>query len=120
MRRNTWKKGDWLAICDRCGFTFYASELRREWTGLMVCKEDWEERHPQEKVIAKTDRQAPVWVRPEPPATFVNVNYQYTVDGPFGNTAADSAFAAFSPSNEELIEFVYYTGHEPTIDRGNI
>lgn len=27
-------------ICDRCGFEFRLSELRKEWTGLMVCAKD--------------------------------------------------------------------------------
>lgn len=50
-----------LGICDRCGFKFKLSELRREWTGLMVCSEDWDYRHPQEFVRAVPDTQG---VRP--------------------------------------------------------
>lgn len=58
-------RGDWLANCDRCGFTFLASELRREWTGLRVCSKDWEPRHPQDHVRGVKDRQAPPWTRPQ-------------------------------------------------------
>jgi|TARA_R110000751_G_scaffold228294_1_gene329932 hypothetical protein len=37
-----------LGICDRCGFQYPLSELTKEWTGLMVCKEEcFERKHPQ-------------------------------------------------------------------------
>lgn len=32
------------AICDRCGFEYRLSELRKEWTGLMVCAADFDPR----------------------------------------------------------------------------
>lgn len=61
-----YRPGDWLAICDRCGFERHASKLRREWTGLRVCGDTcWEPRHPQERLRGKADRQAPPWVRPD-------------------------------------------------------
>jgi len=57
--------GDWNAICDMCGRRFKASELIKNWKGLMVCPEDWEPRHvldffrlPGEKIdvpFARTD-----------------------------------------------------------------
>ena len=35
--------GTW-AICDRCGFKYRLNELRKEWTGLMVCSADFDPR----------------------------------------------------------------------------
>lgn len=35
------------AICDRCGFSVPYREIRAEWTGLRVCGECWEKKHPQ-------------------------------------------------------------------------
>lgn len=32
------------AICDRCGFEFRLSQLRKEWTGAMVCADDYDPR----------------------------------------------------------------------------
>lgn len=58
--------GTWLAVCDRCGFNFRNTELRLEWTGLRVCGECWEPRHPLDSLQGIADRQAPAWVRPEP------------------------------------------------------
>ena len=64
--------GKWNAICDRCGFEYKSDQLRLEWTNLRTCcgpgtNECWEPRHPQDFVKGKPDRQAPPWVRPEPP-----------------------------------------------------
>ena len=57
--------GEWNVICDMCGRRFKASEVRKNWKGLMVCPEDWEPRHvldffrlPGEKIdvpFARTD-----------------------------------------------------------------
>ncbi len=74
-----YKHGQWLALCDRCGFKYHSGQLRKEWTGLMVCcgggtNNCWEVRHPQEFVRGKKDRQAPPWVRPEPADTFIDPN----------------------------------------------
>lgn len=67
---DTYVKGQWNAVCDRCGFKYKSGKLRKEWTGLMVCSgtgtnDCWEARHPQENIKAKADRQAPPWVRPD-------------------------------------------------------
>lgn len=67
---DTSRRGDWKAVCDRCGFDFWASELRKEWTGLYVCSADWEPRHPQEFVKGRADRQNVPWSRPQPADVF--------------------------------------------------
>lgn len=75
MPETTFKLGKWKADCDRCGLTYHNDQLRREWTGLMVCfgpgtAECWEPRHPQDFVRGVRDAQAPPWTRPEPAAVF--------------------------------------------------
>ena len=59
--------GQWKVVCDRCGFEYKSNALRREWTGLRVCTKCFEPRHPQEMLKGRADKQAPPWVRPEPP-----------------------------------------------------
>lgn len=71
-------KGRWNAICDRCGFKYKSNQLRQEWTGLRVCSgggtnDCFEQRHPQDFVRGKADRQAPPWARPEPPEIDVSI-----------------------------------------------
>jgi len=63
--------GAW-GICQRCGFKFRLNELQLEWSGLRVCKDDWD---------PKPDTMNPPNVfpeglprpdaAPEPPDTFI-------------------------------------------------
>ena len=59
-----YRAGQWKAECDRCGFDFRSGELRLEWTGLRVCTDCFEVRHPQDYLEGKEDRQAPAWTSP--------------------------------------------------------
>jgi hypothetical protein len=58
------KLGEHLVTCDRSGRVIYASDARREWNGLLVHKDYWEPRHPQEFVRGVRDRQAVSDARP--------------------------------------------------------
>lgn len=41
-----YKPGDYLVICDICGFQRYASECRMTWNNLFVCADTcWEPKH---------------------------------------------------------------------------
>ena len=42
-----YRPGAVRAICDRCGFEYPLASLRKEWTGLMVCAEDFDIRPPE-------------------------------------------------------------------------
>ena len=43
----SYKSGDYLVICDRCGFKRYASECKMTWDGWFVCEDTcWEPKHP--------------------------------------------------------------------------
>ena len=63
-------RGQWRACCDRCGFVFYNTQLRKEWNGLMTCHGAgttgcWEPRHPLDTAKAFADKQSVPWVRPD-------------------------------------------------------
>ena len=48
-----------LAICDRCGFQYKYTSLKKEWTGFRVCNECFEVKNPQlEPVNHVADAQA--------------------------------------------------------------
>lgn len=51
-----YRPGDHLALCDICSRKFYGSELRKNYRGFMVCKDDYETRHPQESIKVKKER----------------------------------------------------------------
>lgn len=65
MSNTYYKKGQWSAICDRCGFEFKSSKLLKTWDGLMVDKACFEVRHPQDFIRGVKDQQAVPWSRPE-------------------------------------------------------
>jgi hypothetical protein len=77
MPNTTFKLGTWKVVCDRCGFRYHNTDLRKEWTGLMVChgpgtNDCWEIRHPQEFVRGVRDEQAPPWTRPAPAVIYLD------------------------------------------------
>lgn len=60
------KSGDNWTTCQRCGFDVYGSDIRKEWTGSLVCSSCWEPRHPQDFVRAiKEDTSAKGFVTGE-------------------------------------------------------
>jgi hypothetical protein len=58
--------GDWNALCDSCGRKFKASSLQKRWDGLIVCREDWEQRHPQDLLRVQREQISVPWARPYP------------------------------------------------------
>jgi hypothetical protein len=72
MRRSTTgRDGDHLVVCDRSGFTVWASETVREWNGLIVHKRFYEARHPQDYLRARRENLTIPDARPEPTAIFI-------------------------------------------------
>ncbi len=67
--RNRHRPGDYLVVCDRTGVVRYRSQMRYEWNGLLVTKEAWEPRHPQDFVHAVPDDQSVPDARPGIPVT---------------------------------------------------
>ena len=47
MKKIGWPGKGYKMACMRCGFWFPSTELKKEWTGLYVCKDDWEPSHEQ-------------------------------------------------------------------------
>ena len=81
MAKNYYVSGEWNLICDVCSKKIKASDAKQRWDGLIVCPSDFEHRHPQDFVKAKTDKITVPFTRPIPPLTFTNVSYTiYYVD----------------------------------------
>lgn len=59
MKRIKWPGHGWKFTCHRCGFQFPSTEIVKEWTGLYVCKKDWEPRHPQTLIKPTVERAFP-------------------------------------------------------------
>jgi hypothetical protein len=73
MRRRI---GGWKAVCDVCGFEFNNTELQRRWDNLMVCREDYEERHPQDFLRPVKESIIP-WSRPEAADVYIDAEELY-------------------------------------------
>lgn len=69
--RNYYVSGDWNALCQRCGFKYKASQLKKEWTGLHVCSHCWEPRQPLDLIRVREDKETVSWASPEPTDIFV-------------------------------------------------
>lgn len=52
------KIGDWNVICQRTGIKAKRSQCRQEWNGLIVLRESFEERHPQDFLRSIRDDQS--------------------------------------------------------------
>lgn len=70
-RRPQYIPGDYLMVCDRCGFTMRSSESKKTWDGLIVCPADFETRQPQDFVRGKEDKQNVPEARPRPEDVFL-------------------------------------------------
>ena len=56
-------------ISDRSGFRYRLKDMRKEWTGFLVGKDEWEPKHPQlEPRHQPTDAEALRDPRPDPNA----------------------------------------------------
>lgn len=74
------RPGFWIVECDRCGREIWSDEARKEWTGLLVCRDDWEPRHPQEFVKGRADRQSVPNPRPTPEDVFQSPGFWWFTD----------------------------------------
>ena len=67
----SFKAGDWVAICDRCGSKMHASKLKSTWDGFKVCKRCWYPKHPADHLRPVKDDPSVPWARPEGTDTFI-------------------------------------------------
>lgn len=79
------RNGDYYAFCDICGYRYFGMTMLVNWRNQFVCTECYEDRHPQDILIAvKEVRKVPV-ARPDTtlPATTINV-YDPTTQNMYG------------------------------------
>ena len=71
MAKNYYVSGNWNVICDVCSKKIKASDAKQRWDGLIVCPSDFEHRHEQDYVKARTDKITVPFTRPIPTDTFI-------------------------------------------------
>lgn len=72
--------GNWLCECQICGRVFKGSEIRRRWDGMLVCDQDYEEKHPQLSVRGQADIVSVPFSSPEGPDVFQNTDGYWMFD----------------------------------------
>ena len=73
MYANNFVLGDSKSVCDRCGHDYKHSQLSKEWTGAMVCRDCWDPRHPQDSIRIRAERNNVRDPRPAPAYRFLSV-----------------------------------------------
>jgi len=85
VRRIGWPGHGWKFACHRCGMWFPSTEIRKEWTGALVCRKDWEPRHEQTLIKVHGEKAFPDFVSKDGTDTFV--------EGALCNVATNSGYA---------------------------
>ena len=67
----SYRAGDYWQLSDRSGKKIRASESRREWNGSIVHKNEFDTRHPQERLRSTRDNQSVQNSRPRGTDAFV-------------------------------------------------
>lgn len=73
MKKIRWPGHGYKFACQRCGVWFPSTEIKKEWTGLYVCKKDWEPRHPQTLIKITGEKAFPDFVSKDGTDTFLGV-----------------------------------------------
>ena len=90
----SYKKGQWLAICDRCGFEFLSGQMKKTWDGLYVDSSCFETRHPQDFVKGVKESSIP-YSRPEPSEDAESNPYDYFVSGYMENPIVNNVYTNY-------------------------
>ena len=97
-------------LCDVCGFRYWNHEVKQRWDGLMVCKWDWETRHPSDFYRTRNDAHKLPFIRSDTPAdprstyvpTITNITYNQ-LDGETGTTISISSPTAYYLANPDTV-----------------
>lgn len=72
--------GDYYVRCHRTGFKVLRSECAREWNGLLVRRDSFETRHPQDFVRGRPEDSAGEDQTGDPVVTFLATNEVKSTD----------------------------------------
>lgn len=105
-RKGGYQKGEHLVVCDRSGRVYDSSNTRKEWNGLIVGKDEWEPRHPQEFVRGIRENIA---VKQARPGGVKSIDLSTTIDDitPVSGSVTSSVYT--SGAADDTRPFVYWT-----------
>ena len=102
MLDNEYRPGSYNVICQRCGFKYKIEQVRKEWTGLLVChgprtNDCWEQRNPADLSRPTRPVRRLAWTRPEQPDQFITYDPVFvTISGVSGTVAVGTPATSVS------------------------
>ena len=99
-----YRTGEYNVICDRCGVEKKNTQVRKEWTGLIVCFDCFDYRQPQDFVRGVRDDMAVPFARPDPPDNYYVDTTTYSVYGRLLASVGTAAEGAWDTSNAVIVE----------------
>lgn len=105
-RKGGYNSGEHLVVCDRSGKIYDSTNVRKEWNGLIVGRDEWEPRHPQE---FRRGIREDIAVREARPGGAKTVNLATTIDDitPVSGSVVASVYT--SAALDETRPFVFWT-----------
>lgn len=111
MKKIGWPGKGWKVTCHRCGFWFPSTEIKKDWTGLLVCHPCWETRHPQTLIKVQGEKAFPTFVSKDAPDTFVSLCDLSTNSAYADMGTADCMQADNTKDTYALLLSLYGNGH---------
>jgi hypothetical protein len=93
MARNWYKSGEWNVWCMVCNRKIKSGESLKRWDGLIVCEEDYENRHPMDFLRTRQERITVPFSAPTSFDLFDGPNYP---SYPFCTAEGSSGVAGFA------------------------
>lgn len=103
--------GEWKFDCLRCGFTFPSSEIKQEWTGLKVCSNCWEPKHPQLMIRVRGESAVPEFTNKDTDQ-FVEICDIISSSGYAGYGTAGCMKVGNTQFTTQFLDDFYTNGHE--------
>ena len=104
--QNTYVHGSWNMISDRSGFKHKRGDMRKEWDGSWVHKDDFDPRHPQDRVKGVPDDQSVADPRPGATDTYSETSTTLDAEELAGQTVLSVASTASMTVGDSVILFM--------------
>jgi hypothetical protein len=118
MTHNYLSRGEYNVTCDRCGRKLKSSQVSKEWTGLIVCRNCLDERHPQDFVRGVRDNMQVPIARPYPPLSFALDTTTYPISGNLQTLLLVGPENVFDYSNSIIVKI--NSGTLPSVTEADI
>ena len=87
---------EWNILCHVCGFKYKSSEVKKQWDGVISCVQCFDERHSQDFVRGRRDRQTVPFSNPQSETPVFAFGGDVYVDENFAEYIDDGGFQQYS------------------------